>query len=78
MTVHRFYEISAQGLQVGRCTVCGEHTRRSRKFWQTENPFNKDAAGQVKTARQIRSEVTAEAGEWSKGQPTHVRCEVES
>lgn len=43
----------------------GAKTRqRTRKFWQTINPFNKNPDGSVKTRDQIMAELMKQRDEW--------------
>lgn len=44
--------------------VDGKKRRRQKTFTQTENPFNKNADGSVKTPAQIYASVLAEAAAW--------------
>lgn len=76
MTTYRYDAITARGYKRGPCEVCGKTAERSQTFYQTLNPFNRDADGSVKTAAQIRREVNAEALSWQQGTVRHARCEV--
>lgn len=42
----------------------GKARTKTRKFYQTMNPFNKNADGTVKTRDQIMAEITAERDTW--------------
>ena len=42
----------------------GKTRTKTRKFYQTLNPFNKNADGTVKTREQIMTEITAERDAW--------------
>ena len=42
----------------------GKQRQETRKFFQTVNPFNKDAGGLPKTREQILREVMQERDEW--------------
>lgn len=42
----------------------GKARTQTRKFYQTLNPFNKNADGTVKTREQILIEITAERDDW--------------
>lgn len=55
------------------CRVCGRPGFRSRTFWQTINPLNKNAAGQPKTYDEIWQELQCAAIAWRPD--VHVRCE---
>lgn len=57
-----------------KCRVCGKPGRRSTTFYQTLNPFNKNADGTVKTRAEIESELLAKDEAWSPDL-VHLRCE---
>jgi hypothetical protein len=59
----------------GKCTVCGKRCSRTKEFYQTVNPFNKNAAGEVKTRDEIYSELVITAKTWRKEPITHAKCE---
>lgn len=42
----------------------GKTRTKTRKFYQTMNPYNKNADGTVKTRDQIMAEITAECDAW--------------
>lgn len=42
----------------------GKVRTKTRKFYQTLNPFNQNADGTVKTRDQIMAEITAERDAW--------------
>lgn len=52
----------------GKCK-CGKRLVRATTFEQTINPFNKNAAGKVKTYSEIWAELKAQAAAW-KATPT--------
>jgi hypothetical protein len=65
MTRHVFDEVAVKATR--RWTDAnGKKRQQTKKFWQTINPFNKNADGSVKTATQIRAEVIAERDAWLK------------
>lgn len=66
LTSHSFNEVALPYTRSGLCSVCGKKRSRSRKFWQTMNPFNKDASGAVKDRRAIQAELRAECDAWLK------------
>lgn len=66
-----FDEVSIRVQRSFRCTDCGKRRTRSRKLWQTVNPFNRTADGTVKTRGQIHKELCTEAEAW---QPTACGC----
>jgi len=64
MTEYRFPDVGLIHRATGVCPVCGKTVRRQRRFWQTLNPFNRNADGTVKTERDIQEELRAEAAAW--------------
>lgn len=42
----------------------GKRRQKTRKFYQTINPFNKNAAGLPKSRVEIRAEILAERDAW--------------
>lgn len=75
MPTYRFQEITHQVTKSVPCTVCGKRVRRQRTFFQTINPFNKNAEGQVKTLPEIMRELVAEGTDWQAEPETHSKCE---
>jgi hypothetical protein len=65
MRVH-FNEISVKGVKRW-VDENGKKRQKTRKFYQTVNPFNKDADGNVKTPSQIIAEITSERDAWLSG-----------
>jgi hypothetical protein len=59
-----FEEISLFGKKSGPCSRCGRKVTRSKRFWQTRNPFNKLTDGRVKTTEDIMSELEDERRRW--------------
>lgn len=60
-----FNEVAIYGQKSVKCAAgCKRTLRRSRKFWQTLNPFNKNAAGEPKTRGEIQDELIAQRGAW--------------
>ena len=47
----------------------GKKRQETRKFFQTVNPFNKNADGGMKTREQIMREVTAKRDAWLRQTP---------
>lgn len=56
------------------CRVCGKPGKLTKTFRQTINPFNKNAAGQVKFRSEIQTELSAQAASWDPD-PVHVKCQ---
>lgn len=76
MPTYRFQEITHQVTKSVPCTVCGKRVRRQRTFFQTINPFNKNAEGQVKTLPEIMRELVAEGTDWQAEPETHSKCQI--
>ncbi len=64
MTRHKFEEIFVKGIRKFKDPLSGKNRQETRKFWQTQNPFNKDASGVVKSRDLIISEITAQRDAW--------------
>jgi len=73
--VRTFQPLRQRATRTGKCLVCGKPAIRSMTFEQTLNPWNKNADGSIKSAREIGRELLAEATAWSAEPPTHVKCE---
>ena len=63
-----FREVSIKAEKSGKCIVCGKKRKRTRKFWQTLNPYNKNPDGTVKNVADIMSEIQTEVRLW-KAEP---------
>jgi hypothetical protein len=74
MTVNRFSEVDLTARKQGTCG-CGRNCKRQKRFWQTLNPFNKNADGSVKNARDIHEELRVEADAWRAEPITCAVCE---
>lgn len=62
---HRFEEYKVSGQKSGKCEGgCGKRIRRQTTFTETQNPFNKNAAGQVKTVAEIYESLKAKRDAW--------------
>ena len=48
----------------------GKKRQQTRKFWQTQNPFNKHPNGVPKTYDEILSAVRTERDAWLKAPPS--------
>ena len=58
----------------GKCSVCGKRRKRSKRFWQTYNPFNKRVDGKIKTSQEICGEVVAEGKAWQSAPMVCASC----
>lgn len=59
-----FQEVTRLAERSGTCVVCGRTTRRSQRFSQTVNPWNRNPDGSVRTVAEVRAAVQQEADEW--------------
>lgn len=57
------------------CGKCGVMCSRTKKFWQTLNPFNKNDDGSVKTREQITDELRVQAAAYRTQTIYHAKCE---
>jgi len=74
-TTINFREVAIHGSKSVKCTGgCGRTLKRQRKFWQTLNPFNKNAAGEVKQPTEIQAELQAELAAWQEEPETCKHC----
>lgn len=74
VTVH-FPPVTRTAYRNVKCVVCGKRRKRQKTFEQTINPFNRNAAGQPKTRREIWKELDEQSRAW---QPTMcATCEYE-
>ena len=61
-----FREISVSATKSGKCIVCSKRRKRTKKFWQTLNPFNKNPDGTIKTVGDIIRESHEKARLWKE------------
>jgi len=71
----KFDEIPYYAEKVGRCEACGRSASRTKRFFQTLNPFNKNEQGLPKTQEEILNELRLEAEAWEKEPIFHAKCE---
>lgn len=67
----RFQEYKHSAKKKCKCSVCGKTFTRQRTFTATQNPWNKDEQGQMKSSREIYACLEKEAGEWMLKQEEH-------
>lgn len=72
---HTFSEIGSSWSKSGICPACGKPAKRSKKFCQTQNPFNRAADGSPKSIKQIHEENAARAKAWQAEPTYHAGCE---
>lgn len=60
-----FDEVAIRGEKSVKCSAgCGRRLKRSRKFWQTFSPFNKNSLGKIKGKAEIQRELIVERDKW--------------
>jgi len=79
MTKIEFEEINLRGWKSVKCAGgCGRRLTRSKKFYQTLNPFNRlppNLGGDVKTTGDIREELNRDRIAWMKEPETCIHCQ---
>lgn len=71
----RFEELTVYGQKNAKCAGgCGRRLKRTKKFWQTLSPFNKNTGGQPRTRDEIYRELRGERIAWEKEPETCKRC----
>ena len=69
MTTITFNEVSIHGQKSVKCASgCNRTLKRSKRFWQTLSPFNKNERGELKSRDEIYAELRVESDAW-KAQP---------
>lgn len=68
MTVYRFEQIKQQAKKRVPCDECGKKVTRQKTFTMTENPFNKNPDGTVRTRYEIREALLEKKREWEAKQ----------
>ena len=76
MTTYRFEQVDLAGEKNLSCPVCGKKLKRRTTFSQTINPWNRNAAGQPKTRREIHAELITERAGWMQVPATHGKCQA--
>lgn len=70
-----FQEYGVTGTKSGKCPACGKKASRTQKFSQTQNPFNKNKDGLIKTVDEIREENKTKLFAWKEEPVYHAGCE---
>lgn len=65
MTRIDFEKIERRVSRTFKCSGCGKRRTRAHTFWQTMNPYNKNARGAAKSEAEIRAELESEARAFS-------------
>jgi len=68
-------EFSQLAVRKGVCEACGKRGRRQHTFTMTENPWNKNSDGSVRTRREIYAALREKADEWKGEAFVHPGCE---
>lgn len=71
---YTFDEVKIYADKTTKCRGCGKRLKRSKKFSQTLNPFNKRTDGTVKTPEDIYAELRIEAKQWQTEAETCQAC----
>lgn len=64
-----FNEVSVKAVKRWKDPVSGKPRQETRKFFQTINPFNKNAKGVPKSRDEIMAEIKKERDDWLAGPP---------
>jgi len=59
----------------GICPICKKRATRSKEFYQTINPYNKNKDGTVKDGGDIMEEENIKADRWKELPVYHAKCE---
>ena len=70
-----FGEHGVIGVKNGICPVCDRDSRRTKKFYQTQSPYNKNKDGVMKSVDEIIVECEIERELWASDPCFHVKCE---
>lgn len=73
--ITNFEEVSLHGYKTVKCAGgCGRRLQRTKKFYQTLNPFNKDKRGRIKGREQIYKELNEENKKWKTEAVFCIHC----
>lgn len=75
MPTYTFQEIFLSFSKSGICPSCGKRAKRSQRFSQTINPFNKNSEGQIKSREEIYAELHQRGKSWMQTPTFHAKCE---
>jgi hypothetical protein len=76
MTTYVFDQVTRSASKRVKCAGCGKSIRRTRTFWQTLNPFNKNPDGTVRTERDIYDALGEQIAAWDQQTERHAKCEA--
>ena len=69
-----YKEIAIMSVAEFKCKKCGKHRTYRKKIWRTQNPFNKNEKGEIKSIQDIRTENERERKEWVEGRIKNGIC----
>jgi hypothetical protein len=72
-TTH-YTEVGFTHKKSGICSICKKRATRSKYFYQTINPFNKNEDGSIKNGGDIMKEENIKADKWKEEPVYHARC----
>lgn len=72
---HTFEKVVVRKRKTGTCVRCEKRRARTRAFFQTINPWNKNADGKAKSEYEILDELHAAASAWQKLPMVCASCE---
>lgn len=70
-----FKEYGVSGTKRGICPKCKKKASRAKRFWQTQNQFNVNDKGEMKSIDEILKENSKEVKAWKEEPVFHVKCE---
>jgi len=75
---HEFEEVSFKASKSVKCWGCGKRMKRTKKFWQTLNPFNKNSEGLPKDREEIMFELLLAEGIWRSQEEFCISCDAKA
>lgn len=73
-----FDKVTVRAAKSGACVSCGKKTRRTKTFWGTVNPFNRDESGKIRDRDDVRKRLEAERDEWVSLPTVCASCESDA
>lgn len=71
-----YEKVGGKRTKKGKCPVCGKQAIRTKEFYQTINPWNKNKDGNLKTYSEIWSEESIKMCEWEQKAVVHAKCQL--
>lgn len=78
MPTYTFQKVELYGEKTVKCSECGKRLRRRTTFFQTLNPYNKNADGQPKSRDEIYAELRVKREQWNKAPEQCQPCYAEA